>query len=174
METGTAPDAGDAPILGNWYVNIFPIDGRKATLYVSESTLLSFFLLHGEKPIDPDRIVGSFLGGLGQLLKFADFTPNEIEEVLKYYVDGDACFVRVTDLSFMGSVNAIMQTYTYNIDDNGGLDQTDLTDLILAVNSQIPQKRLGGDTALEVTRNLLKVAKHPLRLVYSASSKRPD
>ena len=42
--------------LGNWYVNRFDVGRRKAHVFMSETTLLSFILLQGKTPVTPEGV----------------------------------------------------------------------------------------------------------------------
>ena len=52
----------EAP-LGHWMVNRFMVERRKAYVFMSESTLLSFILLSGKVPMTPQRLPDMLIGG---------------------------------------------------------------------------------------------------------------
>jgi len=74
-------DAGatDAP-LGNWYVNRFDSESRKIYIFMSESTLLSFILFQGKKPVTVQSLPNMMLAGLQQLLEMRGLPSAAIDK----------------------------------------------------------------------------------------------
>ena len=79
------PLPNSAP-LGNWYVNRFNIGRRKAYIFMSEATLLSFILFQGKKPVTAETLPTMMLAGLAQLLQMRGFDERAIEGALVQYV----------------------------------------------------------------------------------------
>ena len=59
-------EPSDAP-LGNWYVNRFNLGRRKAYIFMSETTLLSFILFQGKRPVTTESLPSMLLAGLQQV-----------------------------------------------------------------------------------------------------------
>ena len=75
-------ESSEAP-LGHWMVNRFMVERRKAYVFMSESTLLSFILLSGKVPMTPQRLPGMLIGGLVQLLQLRGLpTPSHEQLIL--------------------------------------------------------------------------------------------
>ena len=138
-------------ILGNWYVNHFPVERRHAFIFMSERTLLSFILLEGRKA-DATKLFGSFIAGLSQLLELESFSPEHIDRVIDSYNEG--AISPTTSASEIGSLNSLIQDYLHRIRHRGGLSQCDIGSIIQAVNRG-PCRRLGWANALERTSEVV-------------------
>lgn len=51
--------------LGNWYVHRFDTGRRKAYVFMSATTLFSFILFQGKKPVTAETLPNMMLGGAG-------------------------------------------------------------------------------------------------------------
>lgn len=140
--------------LGNWYVNRFDIGRRKAHIFMSETTLLSFLLLQGKTPVTVETLPSMMLAGLEQLLQMRGFGEDVIERALEHYHDG--VFARTDSRPDLGSLNDLVQRYQWIIESDGGLDQCDLTRIIMGTN-EMPQRRLGWRTSWEMTQSRLQL-----------------
>lgn len=140
--------------LGNWYVNRCDVGRRKAYVYMSETTLLSFILFQGKKPVTVETLPTMMLGGLAQLLKMRGFSEDAIERAMVHYQDG--LFARTNSRPDLGSLNDLVQRYQWLIEYEGGLDQCDLTRIIMATND-MPQRRLGWCTSWDMTQSKLQL-----------------
>jgi len=140
--------------LGNWYVNRFDIGRRKAYVFMSETTLLSFILFQGKKPVTVETLPTMLLAGLAQLLQMRGFSEDAIERAMVHYQDG--FFARTNSRHDLGSLNDLVQRYQWIIESDGGLDHCDLTSIIMGTNN-MPQRRLGWCTSWEVTQNKLQL-----------------
>ncbi len=147
------PLPSSAP-LGNWYVNRFNIGRRKAYIFMSEATLLSFVLLQGKKPVTPETLPTMMLAGLAQLLQMRGFDGRAIELALAQYHEG--VFAKTDSRADLGSLNDLVQRYQWIIESNGGLDHCDLTHIIMATND-MPQRRLGWRTSWDMTKSKLQL-----------------
>jgi hypothetical protein len=140
--------------LGNWYVNRFDIGRRKAYVFMSETTLLSFILFQGKKPVTVETLPTMLLAGLAQLLNMRGFSEDAIERAMVHYQDG--FFARTNSRHDLGSLNDLVQRYQWIIESDGGLDHCDLTSIIMGTNN-MPQRRLGWCTSWEVTQSKLQL-----------------
>ena len=138
-------------ILGNWYVNHFPIGRRQAFIFMSERTLLSFILMEGRRA-DIKKLFESFIAGLSQLLELEGFSAEQINRVMESYSEG--AIGPTTSASHIGSLNSLIQDYLHRIHYHGGVSQCDLGSIIQATNRG-PCKRLAWATALEGTREVI-------------------
>lgn len=140
--------------LGNWYVNRFDIGRREAHVFMSETTLLSFILLQGKTPVTPETLPTMMLAGLAQLLQMGGMGEDAIERAMVHYQDGQ--FSKTDSRADLGSLNDLVQRYQWIIECDGGLDQCDLTHIIMGTNS-MPQRRLGWCTSWEMTQSKLQL-----------------
>lgn len=145
--------ATDAP-LGNWYVNRFEADGRKVYIFMSESTLLSFILFQGKKPITVQSLPNMMLAGLQQLLEMRGLPSAAIDRALEHYESG--AFAKTDSRSSLGSLNDLVHCYRQMIEFQGGLASCDLTGIIMKVND-MPQRKLQWNRSWDVAQAKLAV-----------------
>ena len=69
--------------LGHWLVNRFDLGNRKALVFMSEPTLLSFILYEGARPLSPITLPQMFLAGLTQLLEMRGFAEKSIADATR-------------------------------------------------------------------------------------------
>jgi hypothetical protein len=128
------------------------IDRRRAVLFMSDRSLLSFILLEGKVRFDLSGLQALLQGGLSQLLAFLNTPRADIESVVAEF---DVIAVTKTkDRALLGSLAALADEYGHRIMESGGLRKCDLTQIILSVNGG-PQRRLGWLSSAEMTRELL-------------------
>jgi hypothetical protein len=140
--------------LGNWYIHRFDVGRRKAHIFMSDATLLSFILLQGKKPVTAETLPNMLLAGLEQLLQMHGISRGAIERAIVPYHEG--LFAKTNSRSDLGSLNDLVQRYQWLIEREGGLDRCDLTDIIMGTNA-MPQRRLGWCTSWEVTQSKLQL-----------------
>jgi hypothetical protein len=157
----------EAP-LGNWYVNQLKVGRRTAHLFMSETTLLSFILLQGAKPVTVETLPQMLIGGLDQLLEMGGLGEDAIQRALAHYHTG--AFAKTASRSDLGSLNDLMMRYQWVIERDGGLAHCDLTRIIMGTND-MPQRRLGWSSSWDVTRSKLQLLNPPTPL--PAASPRP-
>jgi hypothetical protein len=138
--------------LGNWYVNRVPIGRRKAFIFMSETTLLSFLLFQGKKPITTKFLSQMFLAGLEQLLQMRGFPKDAIDKAFQYYETG--LFAKTDNRADLGSLNDLVKIYQCLIESQGGFDYCDLTGIIMKVN-ETPQRRIGWVNSWDITHSKL-------------------
>lgn len=149
--TDSVPSA--AP-LGNWYIHRFDIGRRKAYIFMSEATLLSFVLFQGKKPVTAESLPNMMLAGLQQLLQIRGISQNTIDRALVPYHEGR--FAKTDSRSDLGSLNDLVHRYQWIIESDGGLDRCDLTEIIMGTNA-MPQRRLGWCTSWEITESKMQL-----------------
>ena len=138
--------------LGNWYVNRFDIGRRKAYVFMSETTLLSFILFQCKKPVTAETLPTMMLGGLAQLLQMRGMGEEAIERAMLPYHDG--VFAKTDSRPDLGSLNDLVQRYQSLVEYEGGLDLCDLTGIIMGINNT-PQRRLAWCSSWDMTQSKL-------------------
>lgn len=148
-------DAGatDAP-LGNWYVNRFEVDKRKSLIFMSESTLLSFILFQGKKPVTVQSLPNMMLAGLQQLLEMQGLPSAAIDRAITHYESG--VYAKTDSRSSLGSLNDLVHCYRQMIEFEGGLASCDLKNIIMKVND-MPQRKLEWSKSWDVAQVKLAV-----------------
>ena len=140
--------------LGNWYIHRFDIGRRKAYVFMSETTLLSFILFQGKKPVTVETLPTMLLGGLEQLLQMRGMSENAVGRAMVHYHEG--VFAKTGSRPDLGSLNDLVQRYQWMVEYEGGLDRCDLTRIIMGTN-EMPQRRLGWSTSWDLTQSKLQV-----------------
>ena len=95
----------EAP-LGNWYIHQFDVGRRKAYIFMSEATLLSFILFQGKKSVTAESLPNMLLAGLEQLLQMRGISQDAINRALLPYHEGR--FARTNSRSDLGSLNDLV------------------------------------------------------------------
>lgn len=140
--------------LGNWYAHRFSVSRRKALVFMSETTLLSFILLQGKKPVTLQTLPNMLLAGLEQLLAMRGLPQAAIDRAFIGYQEGR--FSKTDNRSVMGSLNDIVFRYQWMIEYEGGLASCDLTSIIMRMN-ETPHARLGSDSWDAVQARLMRL-----------------
>lgn len=155
LPKGLVADAlpSSAP-LGHWYVHRFDLGRRKAYVFMSETTLLSFILFQGKKPVTAESLPNMMLAGLEQLLQMRGMGVDTIERAMAHYREG--MFAKTDSRQALGSLNDLVQRYQWMVDYDGGLDRCDLSRIILGTN-EMPQRRLGWATSWDITQSKLQL-----------------
>lgn len=138
--------------LGNWYVNRFGLGQRKAYIFMSETTLLSFILFQGRKPVTVESLPNIFLAGLDQLLQMKGLPKPAIDMAFEHYDSG--LYAKTDSRSDLGSMNDLVLNYQSRVEYEGGLARCDLSHIIMSINN-MPQRRIGWQTSWSVVQNLL-------------------
>ena len=145
------PVASDAP-LGNWYVNRFTLGRRKALIFMSETTLLSFILFQGKKAVTLESLPNMLLAGLEQLLQMKGLPQSAIDRAFEHYDAG--VYAKTDNRSDLGSLNDLVNQYQWRVEFDGGLAHCDLTDIIMSIND-MPQRRIGWRTSWDAVQSKL-------------------
>ena len=150
-ENLASPEPSDAP-LGNWYVNRFNLGRRKAYIFMSETTLLSFILLQGKKPVTTESLPNMLLAGLEQLLQMKGLATSAMEKAFEHYDAG--LYAKPDSRSDLGSLNDLINHYQWRVEGEGGLTHCDLSGIIMSIND-MPQRRIGWQTSWNVVQGKL-------------------
>ena len=156
-ELGLKPDdicdaRNSDSLLGNWYVNLFVVDRKKAFLFMNERTFLSF-IAFGIKKSNVQKMPELFLKGLDEVLTLEGFGTSAINNVFAGY--GSIEFTKTDSRSMLGNMNDLMDLYKHFILIEGGFNNCDLNRIISKIN-RTPQRNLGWSNSVEVARELLK------------------
>ena len=141
--------------LGNWYVNRCDIGKRMVHVFMSDTTLLSFLLLQGQKPVTVKTLPVMFVGGLAQLLQMRGFGEGVVAWTMAHYHQGQ--FAKTDSRADLGSLNDLVHRYQWVVEQHGGLAHCDLTRIIMGTNDT-PQRRLGWCTSWEAVEAKLPVS----------------
>ena len=156
-ELGLNPDdlskvrSPDTP-LGNWYVNLFLINRRKAFLFMNERTLFSFVLIGVRKTFFP-KLLELFFNGLEKVLTLEGFDRSEIDDVLAGYKSLE--FTKTDSRILLGNVVDLVNLYKAFITSEGGLDNCDYAGIVSKIN-RTPQRNLGWLYSIDIVRELLR------------------
>lgn len=151
LAAGALPSS--AP-LGNWYVHRFDLGRRKAYVFMSETTLLSFILFQGKKAVTVETLPEMLLAGLAQLLQMRGYDEDAVERAIAHYQDG--VYAKTDSRADLGSLNDIVQRYQWIVESEGGLERCDLTRIIMGIN-ETPQRRLGWLNSWDMTQSKLQL-----------------
>ena len=146
-----APGKTDSA-LGNWFVNVVPLGGREAFLFMSTRSLLSFPILIGQKIPEPADMSAFLEHGLTSLTK-AMKTPRSQASLLLQDLDTVALCAS-TDKSFVGVYSAIAGEYFQRVEHEGGLAKANLDAVIMAAKTT-PRAPLEWRTSYDVSAELL-------------------
>lgn len=147
------------PSLGHWYVHMFTVDRRKALLFLSESTLLSF-ITFGIKKSNASDLRPLFLLGLEQMLRIEEVPDERIEQFIVEYAS--IRYAKATDRSALGYMNDHVDRYKCAIWGHGGFANCEIGRLILS-NNRVPQKKLSWRFPVEALRNVVGGQFPPIR-----------
>lgn len=138
--------------LGDWCATIFSIEDRRAALFMSQRTLLSFVLLEG-RHFDAEAIVVIFWGGMQQVLELEGCKKRLAKEVVDSY--SPIVFRKTVDASRRSQMGSLVCDYRDLAMRLGGLKRCDVGEVIHGLN-QRPRKALNWATPHEVMHALLK------------------
>lgn len=147
-----APDAQS--LLGNWTVNDVAFGERRAFLFMSDKTLLSFPIMQGRLPFSVADMPTFMSHGLVQLMEMMAAPKDLYASLLK-----DANEVALTksgSQSLLAMHKAIAEDYSHRIAKSGGIHKCSLGELILSVN-QAPRAKLKWANSMETTLELLRI-----------------
>ena len=136
--------------LGNWCATMFSIEDRRAALFMSQRTLLSFIILEGRR-FDVEAIARIFWGGLAQVLEMEGCKRRDADEIVDSY--SEIVLAKTANASRTSQVNSLVRDYRDVVMNFGGLRHCDVGIVIQEIN-QRPRKALNWATPKEVTHEL--------------------
>jgi len=141
----------DNTILGGWYLNVFQLGRRKAFIFMSERTLLSF-IIFGVRSDNLKNFTNSFQVGVIQVLEMIGANPNQIKRVLTEY--DSYCYTKTISKSVIGNMNDLVDLYQHFVWHDGGLENCDLGEIIFRIN-KTPQRNIDWNYSSTLALELL-------------------
>lgn len=136
--------------LGNWALNVVTIGGRRALLFMSERSLLSFPFMIGKKELTRDSIPCLLDFGARSLAERMDAPQKAVAQLRK---DLDQVFLcKAENKSLLALFNSLAADYATRVD----LGE-DLEDVVNRVN-MTPRSTLGWKTSLGVCNEILQAS----------------
>jgi len=148
-------------ILGNWYINEFSLDRRKWFIFMNENSLLSF-VIFGIKKSNLVSFPEPFIKGFDQLLCLEGFDAQSLVKALTGY--DEIQYTKTASKSVLGNLNNITNMYKHIIRMKGGLQHTDIGEVIFRVN-RMPQRNLDWKCSIEVVNELLEGNLPPIKIL---------
>jgi len=137
--------------LGDWCATVFAPDDRRAALFMSQRTLLSFIILEGKR-FDGKAIALIFWAGLAQVLEMEGYEKRDADEIVESY--SEFFLAKTASASRTSQMNSLIRDYRDLVMRFGGLKRCDVGVVIHALNER-PRRVLNYATPLEVTDELL-------------------
>lgn len=137
--------------LGCWHANLLHIDRRKCVLFTNDKTRFSFLVPGLRKP-DFQMLDEVFRQRLFKCLLAENIEPEQIEKVLDEI--RDIAFTKTSSRSVLGSMNEIAFHIEHWIYDEGGLLNTDISELNMNIN-RMPSGVLGYKFSIEALKEAL-------------------
>lgn len=134
--------------LGNWALNVVPIGGRPALLFMSERSLLSFPFMIGRKELTPDSIPCLLDFGARSLAERMDAPQKAVAQLRKDL--GQVFLCKAENKSLLALFSSIAADYATRVE----LGE-DLEEIVHRVN-MTPRSTLGWKTPLEVCNEILR------------------
>jgi len=122
-----------------WHANLLRIDRRKCLLFTHDTTLFSLFVPGVTKP-DYRYFPDLFGQALFRTMRQFDFPQEKIESMLDQC--RDVQIGRTNNRNVLGSMNDMKQMIELAVFDQGGLIETDMTELTHMLN-HTPFKAIG-------------------------------
>lgn len=141
--------------LGNWMLNVVPVGGRHALLFMSARSFLSFPMLIGVHRPTLHEVPSFMSHGLSRLMDRMG-TPRRQRDRLLNSLDA-ILICKANDKSLLAVFSAVAADYFHRVDRMGGMDRADMDKVVTAVNST-PRALLGYKTAFEASAGLLRQA----------------
>ena len=138
--------------LGNWFVNVVPMGGREAYLFMSTRSLLSFPILIGKLEPNPGDMLLFLEHGITMLTKSMKTPRSQSSLLLQDLSEIALCGNQ--DKALIGVYSAIANDYFQLLAHQGNLPKVDIASVIAAVDSQ-PRATLDWANSFEVSRELL-------------------
>jgi hypothetical protein len=142
-------------VLGNWTVNHVPVGERRAFLFMSDRSLLSFPLLEGQRAVETHHMLDFLAHRITQLLESLNAPKRAMARLLR---DTDeVVLTKAPNRLLLAIHSAIATDYFHRVNRAGGVDRCNLGEIIAAVN-ETPRSKLNWSTSFEVTLALLQEA----------------
>jgi len=142
-------------VFGAWYVNEFNIGRSRSLIFMSERTLLSFILFDVKKvKCHKERLPELCVRGLIQLLLLEGTPDAQMRRVIDECIPSR--YANTTSKSVLGNLSELMWHYEDSILEDGGFERCNLNEILCQIN-RIPQRNIGWNKAIDVTRDWLHI-----------------
>ena len=142
----------DNTVLGGWYLNVFQLGRRKAFIFMSERTLLSF-IIFGVRSDNLKNFTNSFQVGVIQVMEMIGANPDQIKRVLTEY--DSYCYTKTISKSVIGNMNDLVDLYQHFVWHEGGLEHCDIGEIIYRIN-RTPQRNIDWNYSATLSLELLE------------------
>lgn len=134
-----------------WHANLITLDRRKCALFTNDKTRYTFQVPGLKKP--DFKILGEiFLENLFRCM-LNDGIPQEgVEKVLN--ACSSYCFTKTSSKSVLGTMNDVANIVKWTVADDGGLMNTDISELMMKMN-RMPMKPIDYGYSVDAFRELL-------------------
>ena len=138
--------------LGNWFVNVVPMGGREACLFMSTRSLLSFPILIGKQEPGPGDMLLFLEHGVTMLMTSMKTPKSQSSLLLQDLSEVALCSNQ--DKPLIGVYSAIANEYFQRLAHQGNLPEADIASIIAATNST-PRATLDWANSFDVSAELL-------------------
>jgi len=138
--------------LGNWFVNVVPMGGREAFLFMSTRSLLSFPIMIGKLEPGPEDLAPFLNHGITMLIQSMKVPRSQASLLQQDLAEVAICCN--LDKSLIGIHSAIAKEYFQRLSDAGAEPTADISTVVAEANST-PRATLNWSSSFEVTRELL-------------------
>jgi hypothetical protein len=152
-----APPGATDSALGNWKVTVVPIGLRRAFVFMSSPSFLSFPVMMGQQTITVEDMPLLLSYGVSRLMEQMQTPPSQRSRLLLDMHKVAIC--KATDTSMIGLFRSVARDYDDHVDRRSGLALVDMDAIVTKVNT-VPRAKLDFQTSYEVSRGLLSVDRH--------------
>jgi hypothetical protein len=138
--------------LGNWFVNVVPMGGREAFLFMSTRSLLSFPIMVGKLEPGPQDLAPFLNHGITMLIQSMKVPRSQARLLQQDLTEVAIC--SNLDKSLIGIHSAIANEYFQRLSEAGSGGTADISTVVAEANST-PRATLNWSNSFEVTRELL-------------------
>ena len=134
-----------------WHANLITCDRRKCVLFTNDKTRYSF-LVPGLKKPDFQRLGEVFLDNLFRCMLNEGVPQEGVEKVLD--TCSNYCFTKTSSKSVLGTMNDIADIIKWTVYDNGGLVNTDISEMMMRLN-RMPMKPLDYGFSVDAFKKMM-------------------
>lgn len=150
LKTDLSPVKDTDPIT-LWHANLLTLDRRKCVLFTNDQTRYTF-LVPGLKKPDFQRLGEVFLDNLFKCMLNDGISQEGIEKVLNGC--SNYCFTKTSSKSVLGTMNDLTDIIKWTVYDNGGLANTDISELMNKLN-RMPMKPIDYGFSVDAFKEML-------------------
>ena len=150
LKTEISPVKDTDPI-ALWHANLLILDRRKCVLFTNDQTRYTFLVPGLRKP-DFKHLGELFLNSLFRCMRIDGISQEGVEKVLN--TCRSYCFTKSSNRSVLGTMNDMASIIKWIVYDEGGLVNTDISEMIMKVN-RMPLKPLDYKYSVEAFKEML-------------------